>query len=58
MGWIHLISHLVDVNLTQEKYLLIWNLTASEGFTVKSMYLHYLMGTRYFCADAYARLKP
>jgi hypothetical protein len=40
--WLHLVQRLINVELTNEKDILTWNLTTSGTFTVKSMYLDLL----------------
>ena len=40
--WLHLISRLIDINLTNDADRFVWNLTASGIFSVKSMDLGYM----------------
>ena len=42
--WLHLVSRLMDVNLSTEPDKFLWSLTTSGAFTVKSMYLDFLNG--------------
>ena len=46
--WLELVQRLMDVRISNEKDVFVWNLTPSGIFTVKSMYLDLLNGhTRY-----------
>jgi hypothetical protein len=42
--WIHLVQHLMDVNLETKDDVFKWNLTTTGNFRVKSMYLHMING--------------
>jgi hypothetical protein len=42
--WMHLVSRLIEIELSDAKDVLRWTLTDSKVFTVKSMYLDYLNG--------------
>ena len=37
--WLELVQRLMDVRISNEKDMFVWNLTPSGIFTVKSMYL-------------------
>uniref|UniRef100_A0A453DV51 Uncharacterized protein n=1 Tax=Aegilops tauschii subsp. strangulata TaxID=200361 RepID=A0A453DV51_AEGTS len=39
-AWLHLVTRLMDVNLSQQPDQIRWKLTRNGIFSVKSMYLH------------------
>jgi hypothetical protein len=42
--WMHLVSHLMEVQLTSDQEIFMWNLTALGVLSVKSMYLDFMNG--------------
>ena len=46
--WLHLVSRLIDVQLTNQRDAFVWKLTNNGVFTVKSLYLDFMSGHTHF----------
>jgi hypothetical protein len=56
-AWLHLVSQIMNVQLSDEPDKFIWNLTTSGKFSVKSLYADYMNGHTVFLRKYIWKLK-